>query len=257
MNGPLMWLFDDARNHSWVSKTPWKGGAASSAGEEDGSKEKRAMSGNGYAWGQLAHILAWIYSVLGAGDSAAADDDIAVPSKVYCTMSHSSATGADISLAAVISCHDGVTFSLTGTALLPGSQYADPPVGKHINVEIFGEKGSLMYGGDDRIPESGKLELRRTAVGKKEDGQSEFPCSNQDWSDLLGDEASELKDGFYFEDGEVDGTGPGSMKAFLDACQGLTSGKPANDSLIGLRTVQIIDAMYRSSISGNAEDIKS
>jgi hypothetical protein len=62
------------------------------------------------------------------------------------------------------------------------------------------------------------------------------------------------------------------MKAFLDACR--TSSKRfdnslvehvdenddetavVNDSLVGLRTVQIIDAMYRSSVSGVPELIE-
>lgn len=123
-----------------------------------------------------------------------------------------------------------------------------------------------MYGGDDTIPDSGRLELRKTASGTKEDGRPEFPCSDQDWSDRIGDIASKLEDGFYFEDGDQEGTGPGSMTKFLDACRASSAryslgeglpGRPVNDSLIGLRTVQVIDAMYRSSISGNAEKIDS
>lgn len=252
MNGGLMWLFDDKKNESWVSKTPWKKGEEEST---TGSENNKPMLGNGYAWGQIAHILAWIYAVLG-------EDDVAVPTKVFCSMTHCS-TGADISLAAVIMCSDGVTFSISGTALLPGSQYADPPVGKRINVEIFGIKGCLLYGGDDTMPDSGKLELRRSAFGEKEDGQSVFPCSQ-------GEATKEFKDGFYFEDGEQSGKGPGSMNVFLEACK---LGKEceesiatlvderepsslANDSLIGVRTVQIIDAMYKSSISGNAVDVQ-
>jgi len=266
MNGGLMWLFDDKKNESWVSKTPWRSREEESTSGADDNKTP--MNGNGYAWGQLAHILAWIYAVLGA-------DDVAVPTKVFCTMTHAPSTGADISLAAVVTCSDGITFSVSGTALLPGSQYADPPIGKRINVEIFGMKGCLLYGGDDNIPTSGKLELRRSAPGDKADGQSEFPCSQ-------GEASNELNDGFYFEDGDQDGKGPGSMRVFLDACKSsaakyehsmalldkehdectatLVDGHDttlfANDSLIGVRTVQIIDAMYRSSISGNAVDIK-
>mmetsp|Transcript_13092 Transcript_13092/g.22444 ORF Transcript_13092/g.22444 Transcript_13092/m.22444 type:complete len:266 (+) Transcript_13092:72-869(+) len=263
MTGPLMWLFDDAKNHSWVSKTPWKTGIESSSGEESVAADGKApMTGNGFAWGQIAHVLAWIYAVLGVGGDDS--DDIAIPTKVYCTMSHAPKTGADISLAAVITCHDGVTFSLAGTALLPGSQYSSKPVGKHIKVELFGENGSLMYGGDDKIPESGRLELRKTAVGKAEDGRLSFPCSNHDWTECLGDMASELKDGFYFEDGEQKGLGPGSMAAFLEACRASSSAfahskhlptSAIDDSLIGLRTVQVIDAMYRSSSSGSVESI--
>ncbi|KAL7544606.1 hypothetical protein ACHAWF_007982 [Thalassiosira exigua] len=262
MNGPLMWLFGDGRNRSWVSKTPWRKTSSCSSEDSAADDGKPSMTGNGYAWGQIAHVLAWIYAVLRA-DASNPEDGEAVPAKVYCAMSHDSDTGADVSLAAAITCRDGATFSVTGTALLPGSQYADPPVGKHVRVELFGERGSLMYGGDDRISQSGRLELRRTAPGQREDGQSEFPCADLDWSDVLRD-ASELKDGFYFEDGEQSGTGPGSMKSFLDACRAsstrFSEGKEsprtlANDSLIGLRTVQIIDAMYRSSISGRAEEI--
>ncbi len=72
------------------------------------------------------------------------------------------------------------------------------------------------------------------------------------------------------------------MKVFLDACESsaakynqsvaslenkseestttlVDESEPislANDSLIGLRTVQIIDAMYKSSISGNAVQVQ-
>ena len=240
MNGPLMWLFDDLKNEAWVSKSS-------------------SMNGNGYAWGQLAHVLAWIYNVLGAG---VREEDIAIPVKVYCTMSHAPNTGADISLAAVITCKDGITFSLDGTALLPGSQYANPPIGKHIRVEMFGTKGSLMYKGDDRRPETGRLEVRKVATGTN-DGKSEFPCENM----------KDVDDGFYFEDGDPTGLGPGSMKAFLDSCKASSArfehslvdhgdesdGKSpvVNDSLVGLRTVQIIDAMYRSSLSGVPELIQN
>lgn len=257
MNGPLMWLFDDPINHSWVSKTPWKTGDAATAGKEHpnaAAGEKEPMHGNGFAWGQIAHVLAWIYAVLGAGDEDTSVD-VGRPVSVYCAMSHAPRTGADVSLAAVITCHDAVTFSLSGTALLPGSQYTEPPVGKLIGVELFGDRGSLRYCGDDALPASGRLELRRRAGGTA-DGRPEFPCAEgRDWSAELGAAAAaQLKDGFYFEDGEQMGTGPGSMAAFLDACRAVP-GPRANDALIGLRTVQIIDGMYRSSLSGKAEII--
>ena len=256
-----MWLFNDSSNHSWVSKTPWKN-TTSSNEENETTDDRSPLPGNGYAYGQVAHLIAWIYAVLGAGEKSDAEE-IAVPTKVYCNMSHAPKTGADISFAAVITCCDDVTFALSGTALLPGSQYADPPIGKHINIELFGEVGSLMYGGDDKIPGSGRLELRRSEIGKK--CQPEYPCSDQDWSGLLREgtgmefNMSEIKDKFYFEDGDQEGIGPGSLKAFLDACRNSCKGTktPINDSFVGLRTVQIIDAMYRSSISGNAEEIDS
>mmetsp|Transcript_31445 Transcript_31445/g.62611 ORF Transcript_31445/g.62611 Transcript_31445/m.62611 type:complete len:328 (-) Transcript_31445:1751-2734(-) len=326
MNGGLMWLFDDPSNQSWVSKTPWATNNKSSSGEVQSNDDKPPMTGNGYTWGQIAHVLAWIYGVLGVGmTSSSSNTDsethgVAIPTKVYCNMTHSDKTGADISFASVITCRDGTTFSLSGTALLPGSQYTDPPVGKQIRVELFGTKGSLMYGGDDKLPDSGRLELRRTEKGAK----LEYPCSEELCPDFLtetGDTATQgenLMDGFYFEDGDQAGTGPGSMKAFLDCCRvssmafaqsvaaleedcaasisgtssacGSTNGGETptstyggmveksgvsvvsgfsgdswerndskqsmiNDSLVGLRTVQIIDAMYRSSISGKAEPV--
>jgi hypothetical protein len=79
--------------------------------------------------------------VLGAGKKTG--EEIATPMKVYCNMSHAPKTGADISFAAVITCPNGMTFSLSGTALLPGSQYADPTIGKHIRIELYGEAGTL------------------------------------------------------------------------------------------------------------------
>lgn len=145
-----MWLFDDPSNQSWVSKTPWATNDKSSSGEVQSNHNKPPMTGNGYTWGQIAHVLAWIYGVLGVGmTSSGSNTDsethgVAIPTKVYCNMTHSDKTGADISFASVITCRDGTTFSLSGTALLPGSQYTDPPVGKQIRVELFGTKGSLM-----------------------------------------------------------------------------------------------------------------
>ena len=164
-------------------------------------------------------------------------------------MTHAPHTGADVSFAAVIACHDDVTFSLSGTALLPGSQYTDPAVGKLINVELFGDEGTLRYGGDDADPASGRLELRRRGVGA-DDGRPEFPGG----AGGAGDPATtDDGDGFRFEDGDPGGTSPGSLAAFLAACRG--AGPRANDARIGLRTVQIIDAMYRSARSGKAEEV--
>ena len=236
MNGPLMWLFDDPRNDSWTKL-----------------KTKHGERKSGYGWGQMAHILAWIYNVVG--------DEVAIPTRVYCDMGDAPVTGADVSIAAVISCSDGTTFALSGTALLPGSQYTDPPVGKLISVQIFGDRGSLMYSGDDRLPASGRLEWRKTS---HEDGgnqvRKEFPCSNGDWANLVGEEEM-ISDGFLFEDGEMEGLGPGSMQQFIKACHLSVQAHEAgelplpsklNDVNVGLRTVQIIEALYRSARSGTS-----
>lgn len=43
MHSPLLWLFDDPKNKGWVST------------------EGTSMRGNGFGWGQLSHLLAWIF----------------------------------------------------------------------------------------------------------------------------------------------------------------------------------------------------
>ncbi|EJK62451.1 hypothetical protein THAOC_16938 [Thalassiosira oceanica] len=206
MNGPLMWLFDDPRNDSWTKL-----------------KTNHGEQKSGYGWGQMAHILAWIYTVVG--------DEVAIPTRVYCDMGDAPVTGADVSIAAVVSCSDGTTFALSGTALLPGSQYTDPPVGKLISVHIFGDQGSLMYSGDDRIPASGRLEWRKTSH-EDDDNQvrQEFPCSNGDWATVVGEE--------IMIQGHEAGGSPLPSKL--------------NDVNVGLRTVQIIEALYRSASSGTS-----
>ena len=207
---PLTWLFDNKANKGW--------------NEPDDSGK---MIGNGLAWGQASHMLAWIYHVSNV-----------TPSRVYCQMTHSEKTGADVSHSATITCEDGVVFSLTGTSLLPGYEHSKPPVGKRIAIEIYGTEGTLIYGGDDQDPLSGYLELRIA-----------------DASNLGQVEVIERKDlGFHFENGEGSGMGPESLLEFVKVCEG---GRPyvGANSTLGVKTVQTIEAMYRSNASGKAEDI--
>eukprot|EP00957_Ditylum_brightwellii_P096943 7382447-Ditylum_brightwellii.AAC.1 len=77
------------------------------------------MLGNGFAWGQSSHSLAWVYRVSG---------NTLCPKRVFCAMNHSARTGADVSNAATIICDDGITFSMLGTSLLLGNAHSDPPV---------------------------------------------------------------------------------------------------------------------------------
>ena len=207
---PLSWIFDDPSNTGWNEPTG-------------------SMVGNGFAWGQQSHLLSWIYHVAGS--------KTLIPSKVFCHMTNSDKTGADVSHAATVICSNGATFSLSGTSLLPGNAHSDPPVGKRIEIKIFGTKGALVYRGDDRDQSSGKLEWLR---GDEEElGAVEVQCK-----DL----------GFQFEDIEQDGYGPASMQCFIDSCLGLEYYEGA-DSLTGLRSVQTIEAMYRSHASGNCESV--
>lgn len=90
--------------------------------------------------GQSSHLLAWIYHVAGCENL--------IPTRVYCAMTTSERTGADVSHAATVLCKNGATFSLSGTSLLPGNAHSDPPVGKRIAIKIFGDKGALIYSGE-------------------------------------------------------------------------------------------------------------
>ena len=183
------------------------------------------MLGNGFAWGQGSHILAWIFYVSGL-----------IPKSVYCQMHHSSTTGADIYDTAVITCENGATISYNGNGVLPGSNHSekkdtDKPLGKLVEMKIFGENGALLYGGDDARPDSGSLEFR-----KKDGSQQVFPG------------------GFLFENYEEDGYGPESLRAFVDGCLGDQIFIGAT-SEIGCRTVLAIEAMYRSAKEGKSVDI--
>ena len=46
MHSPLLWLFDDPANVGWTRPTG-------------------SMKGNGFAWGQLSHLLAWVLQCTG------------------------------------------------------------------------------------------------------------------------------------------------------------------------------------------------
>jgi len=107
---------------------------------------------------------------------------------------------------------------------------------------MYGTKGALLYSGNDREESSGKLELCRSS------GAIEV-----------------VHDGFVFEELDQEGLGPSSMQSFLAACLGKPESGGVDqqdggyyvgaDSLVGLRTVQTIDAMYRSNRTGMTEDV--
>ena len=155
-------------------------------------------------------------------------------------MTTSGRTGADVSHAATVTCGNGATMSLSGTSLLPGNAHSDPPVAKRVRIEIYGMEGALFYGRNDRDPTSGKLEW--SWGGDHENaGSVKIQCP-------------EL--GFQFEELDQEGIGPESLQCFIDACLGRDNYYLGADSLVGLRSVQTIDAMYRRHVSGNCEDVK-
>ena len=209
MASPLMWLFQNPNNHVW-------------------NKPSGTMLGNGFAWAQSCHLLGWIYFVCG---------DLANPIKVFCAMNHEPTTGADMSHSATILCEDDIILNVSGTALLPGSQFAKTQIGKQVRVQIYGTKGAIVYEGDDNEPLSGRLEWR------KKDGSIEV-----------------LTQDFLFENSSAEGYGAESVVNFVQLCccnnnrdEARAAAPPppplpmnCADVWVGLRTVQTLEAMYRS-----------
>lgn len=192
-NNYYRWIFDDPACVDW--------------NEPSGN-----MVGNGFTWGQATHMLAWVYQVTGLR-----------PKTVHCSMVHSVRTTADIHSSAIIECENGATISFSGTCALPGIAHGDDATGKLLEVKVFGSEGAMLYGGDDRTPDSGRLELR-----------------------LNTGEVQPLSTDFHFENCDEEGDGPESVQSFIAACRG-EEHYQASSSLIGVRTVRTIDAMYRSA----------
>jgi predicted dehydrogenase len=211
---PLKWIFNDPGNDGW-------------------NKPHGNMVGNGFAWGQSSHLLAFLFHILPNCD----------PKMVHCRMALSKETGADIAHSATVECLDTTTtvtadadaeltddntvlINMSGTALLPGHQYTDPPIAKLVNIDVYGDDGSLHYSGNDLDPTSGHLEVRDAQ------GVIEILC-----------------DRFEFEAYDNDNYGPESIQAFVDLCSGSSDSPPVAGATVldGLRSVQVIDAMYRSN----------
>uniref|UniRef100_A0A7S2YTI0 GFO/IDH/MocA-like oxidoreductase domain-containing protein n=1 Tax=Entomoneis paludosa TaxID=265537 RepID=A0A7S2YTI0_9STRA len=221
---PVMWVFEDPHNVGWNVPTG-------------------SMLGNGFAWGQQSHLLAWIFWVCGV--------DNLIPQQVYCSMNHCSTTGADIAHSATITCANQVVFNVSGTALLPGSEYAATRVGKQVRIQIYGSQGALFYEGDDERADSGRLEFRGT---------------NGDASHQI------LYNSFQFENATTQGCGPESVADFVQMCcdtnyhnhhddNNSSSSSSQNvhncaNARVGLRTVQTLEAMYRSHATKSVVQVR-
>ena len=171
---------------------------------------------SGFGWGQLSHILSWVILVTELQ-----------PADVFAFIGQSDRTGADLSDAVAIRCTNGSTMSLSGTALVPQG------LGKQIDLRLFGDKGMLVYCGDDSDPTSGSLKVTDRAgntIPVETDGQ------------------------FLFEDTDQAGIGPASLGAFIDGCLGREYFEGASAEL-GETVVRILEAMYKSAKGGNAEQV--
>jgi predicted dehydrogenase len=203
MYSPLMFLFDDPANTGWVKPS--------------GTMVQSDGSGNGFGYGQLSHLLGWVLHVGGL------DVD-----EVTAMTHRSEKSGADLTDAALIRCKGNVSVSMSGGCCWPGNEHGDEATGKFFEIKMFGSKGVLMYGGDDKDPNSGKLELKRH------------------------DGTNYVADGFLMENTEAEGNGPESLLQFIAACRGLPHKNGANQE-VGLQAVRVLDAMYRSAASGKTE----
>jgi predicted dehydrogenase len=205
MYSPLMFLFDDARNTGWVQPT--------------GTMIQSDGSGNGFGWGQASHVLAW---VLGAANLQV--DEVTA-------MTHrSQQSGADLTDAALIRCSNGCSICFSGSCSYPGNEHGDNATGKHFDIQIFGSKGVLIFGGDDKHPNSGNLKVKYHDEGKED----------------------YVSEGFLMENTASEGNGPESLQQFIAACRGLPFDNGA-DQNVGLEAVRVLNAMYRSAASKKTE----
>jgi len=204
MGSPLLWLFNDPANTGWIHPSG-------------------TMLGNGMAWGQLSHSLAWVLRVTGLK-----------PLTAYCEMNHNTITGADVYDAAIIRCTNGAMIQISGIGMVAGEKPATAtdlrPTGKQVQNLIVGTEGMISYSGLDHRTDSGNLSLRRHDFAGK---------------DVIG---------FEFEDGAQDGIGPASLQAFVAGCQGEDVWNGC-DAEVGWRVVSTLEAMYRSHANGCRVDV--
>jgi len=92
----------------------------------------------GYGWGQMSHLLSWLFYVSGLNFTS-----------VYC-MAGKSPTGVDFYDAAVARAGNGATVSLSGAATVPKHK------GMQMDLRIFGTEGVLVFDN-----ERARLELWR------------------------------------------------------------------------------------------------
>jgi len=198
---PLAWLFHNPTNVGWVKCTG-------------------AMLGNGFAWGQLSHTFAWVYLVTGL-----------TPKSVFCHMSYSETTGADVYNSATVRCDGGATISVQGIGDIAGPC-------KKVDNKIFGTEGMLIFSGD--LVES-------AAVGTSS-------CTSEGLVLQRHDGNNQTFPGFEFENFEKEGNGPESVQTLIAACLGQDIFNAA-DAEVGCKSVVSIEAMYRSAKLGQEVEV--
>lgn len=145
------------------------------------------------------------------------------PGRVYAQMG-ASPSGADYYDAITVRFAGGATGVISGAATIPkphGEQH-DRSKGYQIDLRIFGTEGMLLL----------DIERERLVL-RRDDGR---------------DEVVPLQPG----DGDYPATAP--FPVFVDICRGLPAHNPA-DGLVGQRTVELLEAAYRSARSGAVEEV--
>jgi len=194
--------------------------------QEGWVKPTGSMIGNGFAWGQLAHTFGWLWMVSGLK-----------PKEVFAFMGKAQKTEADVYDSASILCENGATVSVSAIGIIPGKN-------KLTQNRLFGLDGMLSYSGSYEIDEGAAHDEGKTGPPKTE---GELRLERFDGKDVV-------VPGFEFENIEQEGEGPESLRAFIDAVNGLPHFK-GTTAEIGFLCVATIDAMYRSGKSGKAEPL--
>ena len=189
------------------------------------------MAGNGFGFGQFSHTFAWVYAVTQL-----------TPKTVYAVLSKSAATGADLYDAVTITCTNGATISATGVGACPDKGF------KVVGNWLFGTAGMLSYSG---LAGSDNVQLEEGKASERDVAGAASGPRLEIWTN---DGAHERGPPFEFEHLEQDGPGPGSLDAFVKACNGETFYEGAGPH-IGLKAVATIEAIYRSAQAGGPVEV--
>ena len=189
------------------------------------------MAGNGFGFGQFSHTFAWVYAVTQL-----------TPKTVYAVLSKSAATGADLYDAVTITCTNGATISATGVGACPDKGF------KVVGNWLFGTAGMLSYSG---LAGSDNVQLEEGATKERDVAGAASGPRLEIWTN---DGAHERGPPFEFEHLEQDGPGPGSLDAFVKACNGETFYEGAGPH-VGLKAVATIEAIYRSAQAGGPVEV--
>ena len=131
-------------------------------------------------------------------------------------MTGKSPTGADYYDAVVVRFANGATGSVSGSSTVPKGS------GNQVDLRIFGSEGMLLLD-----VERERLEVRRrdgqNFVAPMKPGDGTYTCEEP-------------------------------LRVLVDLCLGKATENPAS-GVVGMRAVEVLDAMYRSAESGRTEKV--